>query len=270
MSIGGKEGRGLMGQLWLLYSICPAYTCPAARHLALFVFHTLTHPRTPSVVHVYNINTHRGGGGGSNCGGGGGAGGVLLKRNVALESGAFSVFVGAGGGPSAAAIRGMGNSGQNSAFDTFSAVGGGGGSGDTGVPGKDGGSGGGGELQQVVCLPYLLLVFLSLDRGICAQLICHSICATPFVHYCRRPFESKCWWEWCVWSGQRRWDVPYIYPWWWWWWGRRKGWGRCFITSWTWGRWPQLQHALFRHGWRSRMVWWWWWWWGVWRHLRQR
>jgi len=74
------------------------------------------------------------------CGGGGGAGGVVLKYNVVINPGVYSVIVGDGG---VINTTGSDNSGKNSTFNGYTAYGGGGG-GNNGRPGYPGGSGGGG------------------------------------------------------------------------------------------------------------------------------
>lgn len=91
-----------------------------------------------------------GGGGGGNgvsgnyYGGGGGAGGMLTGSMSVTAGNVYTATVGAGGGINGAASTG--NQGNNSVFDTLTAIGGGwGGSG--GVGGGSGGSGGGGSLN---------------------------------------------------------------------------------------------------------------------------
>jgi hypothetical protein len=100
-----------------------------------------------------------GGGGGSDssgrtAGGGGGAGGYLEQTGRSVSAGSYSVTIGAGGaqGTSAAAqtpsLVTRGVNGNNSIFDTVTAIGGGGGSGGgAGINGtaSTGGSGGGGN-----------------------------------------------------------------------------------------------------------------------------
>jgi len=92
-----------------------------------------------------------GGGGGGSNGGGGGAGGYLYSTSQELSTGTYIVTVGAGGtgGPSTGdAARGA--NGNDSEFNSETAIGGGGGGGgntaslSTYNSGRDGGSGGGG------------------------------------------------------------------------------------------------------------------------------
>lgn len=95
-------------------------------------------PFTP-ITSVSALVVAGGGGGGASTGtsaggGGGGAGGLLTDATHAVTVGAYSVTVGAGGGPS--------TSGSNSVFDTLTTIGGGHGGIGTGN-GANGGSGGG-------------------------------------------------------------------------------------------------------------------------------
>ena len=81
-----------------------------------------------------------GGGGGSvnlQTSGGGGAGGVIQNNSYVLTSGSKTVTIGNGGA--------INTNGQNSVFDTLTAIGGGHGGGGSGVAGAVGGSGGGGN-----------------------------------------------------------------------------------------------------------------------------
>lgn len=75
-----------------------------------------------------------GGSGGGNIGGGGGAGGVLSGITT-LSIGEMSVTVGEGGT--------LGNNGENSVFNTLTAIGGGAGDESLGTSASNGGSGGG-------------------------------------------------------------------------------------------------------------------------------
>jgi hypothetical protein len=92
-----------------------------------------------------------GGGGGYDDGGGGGAGGLIYSSSYVVTSGAKTVTIGNGG---AAANSGNyhGFNGQNSVFDTITAIGGGGGgfrsddNTSTGNKGATGGSGGGSSI----------------------------------------------------------------------------------------------------------------------------
>ena len=95
-----------------------------------------------------------GGGGGSsdqNCAfGAGGAGGLIYRNSFAVAAGPVTVTVGSGGSGGAylpASPDRSGSNGQNSIFDTLTAIGGGGGNGGLADqrPGKNGGSGGGAE-----------------------------------------------------------------------------------------------------------------------------
>jgi hypothetical protein len=88
-----------------------------------------------------------GGSGGNRYGGGGGAGGVIYETNYSIPSGTYSVTVGNGGTATGNTERG--NNGENSVFDTLTAIGGGGGAGPAVAGGgKDGGSGGGGSYNS--------------------------------------------------------------------------------------------------------------------------
>lgn len=92
-----------------------------------------------------------GGGGGGSNGGGGGAGGYLYSTSQELSTGTYIVTVGAGGtgGPSTGDVA-WGANGNDSEFNSETAIGGGGGGGGntpsltTYRSGRDGGSGGGG------------------------------------------------------------------------------------------------------------------------------
>lgn len=93
-----------------------------------------------------------GGGGGSGANSGGGGAGGMRTGLLPINSGNYSVIIGAGGSQgSSDGVRG--NSGNNSILSTISSTGGGGG-GSTGSGaesvGRDGGSGGGGGLYGVV------------------------------------------------------------------------------------------------------------------------
>lgn len=93
-----------------------------------------------------------GGGGGSGANSGGGGAGGMRTGLLPINSGNYSVIIGAGGSQgSSDGVRG--NSGNNSILSTISSIGGGGG-GSTGSGaesvGRDGGSGGGGGLYGVV------------------------------------------------------------------------------------------------------------------------
>jgi len=68
-----------------------------------------------------------GGGGGGSTAGGGGAGGVLPVAAHNIGAGSYPVTVGDGG--ATAPTQTPGNSGENSVFDTLTAIGGGGGGG---------------------------------------------------------------------------------------------------------------------------------------------
>lgn len=88
-------------------------------------------------------------GGGGWFGGGGGAGGLLTGNISTLQAGVnYNVSVGLGGtGGVSSSSPTLGQNGQNSVFDTFTAIGGGGGGGgynSSNKNGSSGGSGGGG------------------------------------------------------------------------------------------------------------------------------
>ncbi len=116
--------------------------------------HTFTTDGTLTVVHGGNVEVLvvAGGGGGGygnndDAGGGGGAGGVLYSASHSVIPGALSITVG-DGGAAATSITEKGTNGENSVFNTLTAIGGGGGGSDGDNPtglnkGADGGSGGG-------------------------------------------------------------------------------------------------------------------------------
>ena len=83
-----------------------------------------------------------GGGGGSFAGGGGGAGGVLYNAAKSISITAYSITVGSGG-TGAANTSSQGTNGNNSVFDSLTAIGGGRSNIQTNGP-SSGGSGGGG------------------------------------------------------------------------------------------------------------------------------
>lgn len=85
-----------------------------------------------------------GGGGGTRTGGGGGAGGFLYDNAYAITATTYTVTVGNGGNGQTGT---KGDNGQNSLFDTMTAIGGGGGA-DNSTAGGNGGSGGGGSVAN--------------------------------------------------------------------------------------------------------------------------
>jgi hypothetical protein len=106
-------------------------------------------PATVTSVEVLVVAGGGGGGAGESIGsgprGGGGAGGLIHRLHYPVVPGtSYTVTVGAGGAGGTG--QGNGTQGQNSVFDTLTAVGGGFGAGYSGVdvsPGGSGGSGGG-------------------------------------------------------------------------------------------------------------------------------
>lgn len=87
-----------------------------------------------------------GGGGGRDYGGGGGAGEFKYVASHTLESDTISYSVVVGDGGAGATVNtNKGVSGENSTFDTLTALGGGGGGSTNSVNGANGGSGGGGS-----------------------------------------------------------------------------------------------------------------------------
>jgi len=82
-----------------------------------------------------------GGGGGHHSGAGGGAGGLVWITGQSLSAGTYAAVIGSGG---SASYNTNGSDGQNSTFNSHTALGGGGGSGEDGSNGRNGGSGGGG------------------------------------------------------------------------------------------------------------------------------
>ena len=97
-------------------------------------------PRNVEVLVVAGGGGGAGGKSGVSNGGGGGAGGYIYNSSYSV-SGSVSVTVGAGGAGGNNTLPSSGTNGENSVFDTLTAVGGGGG-GSTGN-GNAGGSGGG-------------------------------------------------------------------------------------------------------------------------------
>jgi hypothetical protein len=110
--------------------------------------HTWTVPAGVTVVDVLVVAG--GGGGGSHVtfstatgAGGGGAGGLVFEENFSVTpENIINVSVGAGGS-APATTHGAGNNGENSFFDTLTAIGGGGGGSRGPYAPKNGGSGGG-------------------------------------------------------------------------------------------------------------------------------
>jgi hypothetical protein len=85
-----------------------------------------------------------GGGGGAYSGGGGGAGGLLYDAAKSISISAYTITVGSGGVKPTSNSGGNTN-GNNSVFDSLTAVGGGRGGVTSSINGKNGGSGGGGN-----------------------------------------------------------------------------------------------------------------------------
>jgi len=88
----------------------------------------------------YLVIAGGGAGGPGSVGGGGGAGGMRTGTLSALNSGAYSITVGAGGSGN---TNGHGNNGADSIFSSITSTGGGGGGDYQSTPGQAGGSGGG-------------------------------------------------------------------------------------------------------------------------------
>jgi hypothetical protein len=83
-----------------------------------------------------------GGGGGHHSGGGGGAGGLVWRTGQTLTAGTYPAVIGSGG---ATNYNTSGSDGNNSTFNSNTALGGGGGGcGGSSLAGRNGGSGGGG------------------------------------------------------------------------------------------------------------------------------
>ncbi|MFZ2038413.1 MAG: fibronectin type III domain-containing protein [Minisyncoccia bacterium] len=81
-------------------------------------------------------------GGGGGASGGGGAGGIIYNNSLSLSTGTYNVVVGNGGAGGIAGQYNDGSNGQDSIFNSLTAIGGGGGS-NWGESGLSGGSGGG-------------------------------------------------------------------------------------------------------------------------------
>ena len=112
-----------------------------------YKYHTFTSSgnfivTTPGLVDYLIVAA--GGGGGSGLGGGGGAGGFISGTSLNMNIGTYAVIVGAGGAGGAEGDVNLGLDGNDSSFNTFTAIGGGGGAA-CGSPtsGRSGGSGGG-------------------------------------------------------------------------------------------------------------------------------
>jgi len=102
-------------------------------------------PKNYNLTAVEVLVVAGGGGGGGRSGGGGGAGGLIYNSNFSVTPGsAITVTVG-GGGAGGSGSGPPGSDGQNSVFDTLTAIGGGGGGSDGANAGRSGGSGGGGK-----------------------------------------------------------------------------------------------------------------------------
>jgi len=102
---------------------------------------TFTVTSAPSGATVEALVIAGGGGGGMYAGGGGGAGGALYDAAKSISATAYTITIGSGGSPSPNNST-AGTSGNNSVFDTLTAVGGGRGGYQFGNP-QNGGSGGG-------------------------------------------------------------------------------------------------------------------------------
>lgn len=103
---------------------------------------TFTVTSAPSGATVEALVVAGGGGGGNYAGGGGGAGGLLYSAAKSISVTAYSITVGSGGAVSPN-VSTTGTSGNNSVFDSLTAIGGGGG-GSQLLSAQNGGSGGGG------------------------------------------------------------------------------------------------------------------------------
>lgn len=117
-------------------------------------YHTFTSSGifAPSQTLSCDVLVIAGGGSGSwEYGGGGGAGGLCYQAGRSITSGNKAITIGAGGAfPS---VRGVGNAGSDSVFETITANGGGRGDGWTAMAGGGaGGSGGGGSIGAVTGL----------------------------------------------------------------------------------------------------------------------
>jgi hypothetical protein len=118
----------------------------------LYTIHTFTTVGTSSFVAsragTVEVLVVAGGGGGGSFGGGGGAGGVVYNSSFVVTAGSKVVTVGDGGAGDVN-TSGTGSSGNNSVFDSLTAIGGGGGASRSscspcnGTSGGSGGSGGG-------------------------------------------------------------------------------------------------------------------------------
>lgn len=104
---------------------------------------TATTPAYAAATNVEYLIVGGGGGGGARYMGGGGGAGGFLEGTTSINTGSYSVTVGAGG-LGGQAERTQGNNGGDSVFNNIRAYGGGGGGSWDSVPGgKQGGSGGG-------------------------------------------------------------------------------------------------------------------------------
>jgi len=105
---------------------------------------TFTVTSAPAGATVEALVVAGGGGGGAFAGGGGGAGGLLYDAAKSISISAYTITVGSGGVKPTSNSGGNTN-GNNSVFDSLTAVGGGRGGVTSSINGKNGGSGGGGN-----------------------------------------------------------------------------------------------------------------------------
>jgi len=103
---------------------------------------TFTVTSAPTGATVEALVVAGGGGGGSYAGGGGGAGGLIYNATKSIAVTAYTITVGSGGSGTVGFAT-QGTNGNNSVFDTLTAIGGGRSNIDSSGP-SSGGSGGGG------------------------------------------------------------------------------------------------------------------------------
>jgi hypothetical protein len=110
---------------------------------------TFTVLTAPSGATVEALVVAGGGGGGNYAGGGGGAGGLLYTAAKSISATAYAITVGSGGACAPNAEGSSATNGNNSVFDTLTAIGGGKGAGLYNAANSGGSGGGGGAFTQL-------------------------------------------------------------------------------------------------------------------------
>jgi hypothetical protein len=110
---------------------------------------TFTVLTAPAGATVEALVVAGGGGGGVYAGGGGGAGGLLYNAAKSVAINAYTITIGSGGsGAATGQYSTPGTNGNNSIFDTLTAIGGGYGSAEGDNPNSGGSGGGGGDFGR--------------------------------------------------------------------------------------------------------------------------